>query len=108
MSATMDDDDFDYERDDEPCDHEDHDVNLIDGRCQCYRCGESWYATTAEIDEQLRFESEYHEAMERENRRQWWSDLFWAIRHPLATLHWEMQKRGWFRPRVLTDDDIPF
>jgi hypothetical protein len=53
-------------------------------------------------------ESEYHEAMERENRRQWWSDLLWAIRHPIATAHWELQKRGWFRKPSPSDDDIPF
>jgi hypothetical protein len=62
----------------------------------------------AEIDAQLCFESEYHEAMERENRRQWWSDLLWAVRHPLATAHWELQKRGWFRKPSPSDDDIPF
>jgi hypothetical protein len=62
----------------------------------------------AEIDAQLCFESEYHEAMERENRRQWWSDLLWAIRRPLATAHWELQKRGWFRKPPPSDDDIPF
>ena len=62
--------------DEDPCDHEDHDTDLLDGRCSCWRCGETWYATTEQIDAQLRFESEYYEMMEREERRQWWRDLW--------------------------------
>jgi hypothetical protein len=99
--------DDDYEED--PCDHDDYETDLLDGRCRCPRCGESWYATAAEIDAQLRFETEYHKAMERENRKQWWSDTLYNVRHPLQAIHWQMQKRGWFRPRATpSDDDIPF
>jgi hypothetical protein len=97
-----------YGPEDEPCDHDDYETDYLDGRCRCYRCGESWCATAAEIDAQLRFETEYHEAMDREYRRQWWDDLFYNVRHPLQALHWQMQKRGWLRPRVMTDDDVPF
>lgn len=93
---------------DDPCDHEDAETDLLDGRSRCPRCGETWYATASEIDAQLRFQSEYHEAMERENRQQWWSDIFYNVRHPLQAIHWQMQKRGWFRQKALTDDDIPF
>jgi hypothetical protein len=97
--------DDDYEED--PCDHDDYETDLLDGRCRCI-CGHSWYASTEDIDRQLRFQSEYAEAMEREDSRQWWSDLLWAVRHPIATAHWEMQKRGWFRKPAPSDDDIPF
>lgn len=105
----MDDDDFDYDRDDDPCDHDDYDTDLLDGRCHCYRCGESWYASAAEIDAELRYQSEYAEAMEREDRRQWWNDLIYAVLHPLQTIHWKLAQRGWFRTSpAITDDDIPF
>jgi len=94
--------------DDELCDHEDYETDMLEGRCRCYRCGHSWYASTEDIDRELRFQSEYAEAMEREDRRQWWSDLWWAVRHPLAQIHWELSKRGWFRKSAPTDDEIPF
>lgn len=104
----MDDEDCGDDRDEDFCDHEDHDTDILSGRCKCWRCGHSWYATADDIDRELRFQSEYAEAMEREDSRQWWSDLWWAVRHPLATLHWEMQKRGWFRQPEPSDDDLPF
>lgn len=104
-------DDEDYigcDGEEESCDHEDHETDILDGRRRCWRCGESWYASADDIDRELRFQSKYHEAMERYDRQQWWSDLFWSIRHPLATIHWELSKRGWFRKPVVSDDEIPF
>lgn len=48
-----DDDYFDWEDgEDDPCDHEDRDVDLLAGRACCYRCGQAWFLT----DEQLRRE----------------------------------------------------
>lgn len=94
-------DDDDYE--DEPCDHEDYDTDLLDGRCRCWRCGESWYATAAELDRELRFQSEYAEAMERENRRQWWEDLYYNV-----TAFLRPWRRWRARRRQDVDDDIPF
>lgn len=88
-----------YEDEDDPCDHDDYETDLLDGRCRCDRCGESWYATAAEIDAQLRFETEYHEAMERENRRQWWRDRWDSVK---SLFHWRK------RPQFVSDDDIPF
>jgi hypothetical protein len=94
---------------DDPCDHDDYDFDLLEGRAHCWRCGERWTMTAAQMDAHLRWETEYHESMEREYRRKWWDDLFWAVRHPIATIHWELQKRGWLRSaRPATDDEIPF
>ncbi|OAF05488.1 hypothetical protein AYJ54_00855 [Bradyrhizobium centrolobii] len=90
----------DYE-DEEPCDHEDHETDILDGRCRCYRCGHSWYATATDIDRELRFQSEFAEAMEREERRQWWSDLYYKMTPFLRP--W----RRW-RARNQYDDEIPF
>lgn len=44
----------DYYVEDEPCGHEDYDVDLLAGRACCYRCGEAWWLS----DEQLRKEIE--------------------------------------------------
>jgi hypothetical protein len=107
----MQNDDWVEEYDDAPrdeCDHDDYEIDILTGRAECNFCPHTWYLTSEEIEHEIQRQARYHEDMERENRRQWWSDLFWAARHPLATLHWELQKRGWFRPRALTDDEIPF
>ncbi len=95
--------------DEDPCDHEGYDTDILDGRCRCWRCGESWYATTEQIDAQLRFESEYYETMEREERRQWWRDRLWPLPE------WWEAVRSIFRRRKAApamfadlDDDIPF
>jgi len=85
--------------DEDPCDHEDHDTDILDGRCHCWRCGETWYATAAQIDAQLRFESDYYEMMEREERWRWWRDLWDRIRSFFP------RRRG---PTFSSDDDIPF
>lgn len=93
---------------DDECDHDDHETDLLDGRCHCWRCGESWYATAEQIDAELRFQSEYAEAMERGDRRQWWSDLFHNLCHPLQAIEWQLRRRGWLQPKPISDDDIPF
>lgn len=95
-------DDEDYDREDDPCDHDDYDTDILTGRCMCWRCGESWYATGDEIDRELRFQSEYAEAMDRENRRQWWRDLYYTITAPLRPF-----RKLWARWRY-PDDGIPF
>lgn len=82
---------------DEPCDHENFEVDIITGRCHCDRCPESWYASDDEIDCQIRLEAEYYEHMERENRRQWWRDL------------WSKVRSFFWRPKPkINDDDLPF
>lgn len=55
-----DDDDFEWDdRDDDPCDHDDYDADLLAGRACCYRCGEAWWLT----DDQLRREIEHAAGM---------------------------------------------
>lgn len=101
MDAYDEDEDWD-DREDDPCDHDDYDADLLSGRCHCWRCGHSWYATAEQLDAQLRWESEYHEAMEREYRREWWRTLparLWAKA-------WEPFRR---KPPMPADDpEIPF
>ncbi len=94
--AWNDEDDYDEE---DPCDHEDREIDILDGRARCPRCGESWWATNDEVLEQVDHEARYAEYEEQENRRQWWRD------------GWETVK-SWFRwrkpSRFVSDDDIPF
>jgi hypothetical protein len=97
---------------DDPCDHEDYQVDILEGRARCDRCGESWYCSDEEVLRQIEHEAAYAAWEEKENRRQWWSDALYAVRHPLAAIHWELQKRQWFGMRIgkrePSDDDIPF
>ena len=91
----------------EPCDHEDHETNILDGRCWCPRCGEVWHATNEEIYRQIQHEAEYHEWERRQARREFWRKLTFPIRWPIFRL----LERFWPRKatKVLTDsDDIPF
>ena len=58
----MDPDDFDnlyddYE-DDEPCDHEECEVDIMTGRASCWRCGETWWLSSDELKEELRLAAE--------------------------------------------------
>lgn len=82
---------------DEPCDHEDYEIDIIAGRAECHRCGESWYASEDEILSAIDAESAYDRYWERENRREWWREVWRSI-------------RAFFRIRrpVITDDDVPF
>jgi hypothetical protein len=97
--------------DDEPeddCDHTDYESDILTGIASCDRCGHRWMQSLEEIEAEHRRISAYQEYEERENRRQWWSDLFYNVRHPLQAIHWQMQKRGWLRRPAVTDDEIPF
>lgn len=93
---------------DDPCDHEDYDIDIVSGRAECHWCGEGWYASNEEVLSAVDAQAAYAEYEERENRRQWWGDLVYNIRHPLQALHWQFQKLGWIRRPTVTDDDIPF
>lgn len=87
---------------DEPeCDHEDFDIDILDGRARCNRCSESWHATEDEIRAQIEHMARYAEYEEREERRQWWRDLWDRIKSPFQRLR--PVKRG-----PILDDDIPF
>lgn len=105
----VEDDWIEDDRDEVLCDHDDYDVDILSGRASCNRCMEHWYVSDDEVNRQIEHEAAYHEHMERENRRQWWSDVLYAVRHPLVTIHWQLCKRGWIgRRATASDDDIPF
>ena len=90
-------DDYPYE--DEPCDHEDYDINIVDGRASCHRCGESWYASEEEILNVIDGMAAYAQYEERENRRQGWRDIWYSVKSFFSRR----------RPKqTVTDDDLPF
>lgn len=91
--ASPDDDRDDY------CDHDDYDVDILEGRAHCNHCPESWYVSEKEVLRQIEHEAAYQDMCERENRRQWWRDLWASIRSIIPR-----------RKRIanITDDDIPF
>ncbi len=80
------------------CDHEEYDIDILDGRCRC-SCGHSWYASNEEINAQLELQADYQEEMDLENRRQWWRDLWSKISRVFHLFR---------QPIKSNDDDIPF
>lgn len=97
------DDDYD---DDPECDHDDYDVDILEGRARCNRCSESWHVTEEEVQRQIEHQRQYCEWEDRENRREFWRRLTHPIRWPIFRL----LERIWPRKacNVLTDDEIPF
>lgn len=87
-----------YDEYDEPCDHEDREIDTIEGRARCHRCGESWYASEEEILIAIDSEAAYARYEERETRRQRWFNLWEKIRTIIPC-----RKRA-----LVNDDDIPF
>lgn len=102
-------DDDDYEPQDE-CEHDNYEIDILTGRAECDTCYHSWPATSEEIAAAVRHQRQYHEWEERENRRQWWRDLFAPITGPVRRT--VERFRIWrdsrtFQPSV-GDDEIPF
>jgi hypothetical protein len=88
-----------YDEHDEPCDHENYDIDILDGRATCDRCGERWYASNEEVLQTIDHMAWYAEYEERENRKQWWRDIWHSIKSIIPR-----------RKRLahIDDDDIPF
>lgn len=90
-----------YEPD--PCEHEDYDIDTIEGRCECTRCGERWNASEADwqagIDSEI-FYAQYIERMESPGYRfrEWCASQWRSLKRAL-------QPR---RKAAALDDDIPF
>ncbi len=93
--------DYDDEWDWDGCDHEDYDIDIIDGRARCRKCGDSWYATDEEVLSTIDAMSAHDRYMEEENRKQWWRDLWWRVTAPFR---WRRRRR----PVTVADDEIPF
>lgn len=100
---------YDEYEDDDPdaelCDHEEFEIGW-DGRAICHRCGEAWWASSAEIEADRHWRQEYAEWVARQERREFWRKLTYPIRWPI---YWLLE-RVWPRKScaVLSDDEIPF
>jgi hypothetical protein len=90
---------WDDEYDDDPCWHEEVKVDILNGRAHCDRCGESWYASDADIQAQIEHEIAYQAAEAEWNRWRRWNefkDWLWSLIPRRRTV------------TVMNDDDIPF
>jgi hypothetical protein len=99
-------DDSDWDRhdhyEDDFCDHDDRDIDVLTGRWSCYRCGETGWASSQQIQAEIEHQAAYAEYEGRENRRQWWRDLFGPITAPFRRWRWRR------RHPIELDDEIPF
>lgn len=94
--------------DDEPeddCFHEEYEIDF-NGNARCETCGESWYATAAEIAAQRERYREYDAYCRRVERRERWRRLTYPVRWPIFRLLSRLWPRKSYA--VLTDDEIPF
>lgn len=92
-----------YEPEPEPCDHDDYDIDTIEGRCHCSHCGDSWHASEADIQAAIDSEILYAQYVER-LESPWYRFQEWC------SGHWYNFKLL-FRPEhraSVSDDDIPF
>ncbi|MBR0945249.1 MULTISPECIES: hypothetical protein [Bradyrhizobium] len=99
--------DDDYE---EPCEHRDTEVDILDGDVRCVGCGETWSATPAELSAELEHQAAYFELEARELRRRWWRDLVAKVTSPVRWPIHRLLERVWPRKSlvILRDDEIPF
>ena len=52
--------------DDDPCDHDGHDVDILTGRAHCHRCGEAWWLSSERLQAELTIQAELAEAYQQE------------------------------------------
>lgn len=97
----LDNDQWDDGYEDEPCDHDDYESDLLSGRAHCFRCGHSWCLTDAELNREIEHMAKYQEMIDRMERWRWLRDLREAV---LAPFRW-VKDRLYPPP---ADDGIPF
>lgn len=98
-----DDDSLGYDYDERDCEHCEPDLDLLEGRWECFACGHKWDATTEEIDGYFRSMSEYHAEMDRLYNRPTIGDRIMSV---VGDLRWRVGLL--FKRRPETGDDIPF
>ena len=52
--------------DEDFCDHDEYDADILSGRAQCYRCGEAWWLSDEQLRLEIRHASEYFECVAAE------------------------------------------
>lgn len=97
--------DDEYDDDPDPCDHEEYEIDILDGRARCDRCGERWHATQEQIEAEIERIRLYQE-WEEEQRRPWNRFKEWARDRIDALAFWRRWRK--LRPQASIDDEIPF
>ena len=83
--------------DDDPCDHQEYEADVLTGRAICNMCGHAWWLTTEELNAEHRRIAEYGEWAADQYRRERWE---WLARW------WDWLKPRWRKSP--TSDDLPF
>ena len=95
-----------YNEPEDECYHDEFEIDALEGRAYCDRCGATWWASDDEIRLQREQHAEYDAYCRRQERREFWRRLTYPIRRPIFRL----LERIWPRKSltVLTDEEIPF
>jgi hypothetical protein len=89
-----------YFDEEEHCDHDEYETDIVEGRATCVLCGHSWWQTKEEIDAEIERQNAYWE-WARDQERPWYRFKQWLL-GLLPAMKW---------PGVRTravDDEIPF
>jgi hypothetical protein len=62
----MDEDEDDFYSDDDFCDCEEFDADILEGRAHCFRCGRSWWLSDEQMKQEVRFHVEMMQCIEEE------------------------------------------
>lgn len=86
--------------DDEHCDHEDYDRDILTGTAHCWSCGHKWVQTAAEIEREREAQIAYDKLCDQWEREQ----------HSLRTKarNWAYRLRRWWNKPAAPADEIPF
>lgn len=88
----------DDDRDEPECDHEDAEIDILDGCARCH-CGHSWYVTTAELEREHERIVAYDKWV-AEQERPWNRFKEWLRAHWPRLPTWRKAREP--------DDGIPF
>lgn len=98
------DDYYDDDPDEDCCEHEDYEADVLTGRAFCYRCGHTWWQTSEELAAESRRQAAYAQWI-ADQEQPWFRFKDW-LRAKICGLRHRLQRRS--RPTLAIDDDIPF
>lgn len=87
--------------DEDPCDHEEYEADIMTGRATCTMCGYAWWQTTEESAAESRRQAEYGE-WAGDQERPWTRFKEWAREW------WHRIKLRWPARKSPVVDDLPF
>lgn len=103
------DEEWNADRDSDECDHDEYDIDILTGRAECHFCPHSWSVTNEELAREAERQAEWHEWVDREERRIRWRERFAFILDPIDRMRrryseWKIRRQ--FPEHA--NDDIPF